>query len=326
MTHRSHVLLASFVSLGIVAAQEGAHTESAPAARAATFVLDAGTHEIPALIDRVAEHLQYNILYNQNELGNAGAVRTTRRTEVDRQGCWELFGSLLYHKGLAILPLDPAKGFYEVVGMQGPRAREIATSSMYVPSDQIEQYANQKATPILTSVALQNINATIATNALRPFFAQSGGPGMSSLSLGNVGNNSHLLVQGYGPQVAAACRLLRLVDVGGDAGSVIQVVRLEHAPAQDIVARLDETLGPAVQAQMQQGMTLGVPFRSVAHPALNAVILSGTEQQVREALTLVARLDAPAATEVPLSTSIEQRLRQLEQRIERLERQLAGGK
>ena len=30
--------------------------------------------------------------------------------------------------------------------------------------------------PILTTVPLKNINATIATNALRPFFASTGSP------------------------------------------------------------------------------------------------------------------------------------------------------
>ena len=52
----------------------------------------------------------------------------------------------------------------------------------------------------------------MATNSLRPFFASTGQVG-APLTLGNVGNNRAMLLQGFTDQVAAAIRLLRTVDV-----------------------------------------------------------------------------------------------------------------
>jgi hypothetical protein len=300
--------------------QEAVVSATAPAN---TFVLDVGSHAIPELVDRVAAFVDCNILYNAAELEGNGKIRTTRRTEVDKKGCWELFGSLLYHKGLAIVTLDEARGFHEVISMHGPRAREIANGAMFVDHTKVEAYANLKATPILTSVPLKNINATIATNALRPFFASTGAPsGGGSLTLGNVGNNSDMLLQGYGPQVAAACRLLRLVDVGsGETNDIVQVVRLEHAAPGDVVASLEATwAGRAAFQNMQaQGLpTPAVPLRIVAHPPQNAIILSGSSAQIRDAMQLIAQLDHPAVA-AKASEDLVRRVQELEAKMQALE-------
>jgi hypothetical protein len=68
--------------------------------------------------------------------------------------------------------------------------------------------------PVLVMVPLKHINATIATNALRPFFASTGAPGGGgTLTLGNVGNSSAMLLTGMQDQVAQAIRLIRGCDV-----------------------------------------------------------------------------------------------------------------
>jgi type II secretory pathway component GspD/PulD (secretin) len=68
----------------------------------------------------------------------------------------------------------------------------------------------------------------------------------------------------------------------------IHVVRLEHANAETTAQVLVEVLGGRP----------GGPgdLRVVAQPQQNAVVLSGTAQQIREALELVARLDVPSGS------------------------------
>ncbi|MCA8963260.1 MAG: hypothetical protein H6838_14460 [Planctomycetes bacterium] len=298
-----------------------AATAAAPATAPDTFVLEAGTHEVTDLIDRVAAFLDFNILYEGSEIGGAGKIRITRRTEVDAHGCWDLFSSLLYHKNLAILPLQTDKGFYQVVNMNGPRAREISSAAVFVPYQEVESYAKSMATPIQTTVPLRNINATIATNALRPFFAAIGGAN-SGLTFGNVGNNTSLLVQGYAHQVAAACRLLERVDIGEAEDGKVQVVVLEHALAQELAGRLTEVFNARIQqAQVQaqmSGMPAAPPLRVVPHPSLNALILAGGVAQMDEALRLIAVLDQSPAN-APAATVVEQ----LQHRVEVLESRLA---
>ncbi len=304
-----------------------ATTTSAPT----TFVLDAGSHEVTNLIDRVAAFLEYNILCEPGELSNAGSIRITRRTEVDTHGCWKLFNSLLYHKGLAIVPLQADQGFYQVLSMQGHRSREISSAAMFVPHQEVEAYAGSMATAIQTTVPLQNVNATIATNALRPFFASTGSPQGGGLTLGNVGNNTSLLLQGYGHQVAAACRLLERVDVSDTERSKLQVVVLEHAAAQELASRLEETFNARsqqahMQAQQQGGIPVATPLRVVAHPSLNALILAGLPVQIDEALQLIAVLDRPAAHAPAMVEQMQKRIEKLEARLNKLEQAMRAEK
>lgn len=299
------------------------------AGRPQSFVLEAGTHAIPALVDRVAAFLGHNILYNASELGNAGDVRLTQRTEVDAGGCWELFHTLLHHKGLAIISTDQKRGFHEVISMNGPRQREISNNATLFQYNELETYSKLKASPVLTSMPLKNINVTIALNSLRPFFATSGSSGSGSVILGSVGNNSELLLQGYGSQVAAAVRLLQLVDVRSDEPSeTVQVVRLEHANPTEVVASLDAALSNRKAAQQQSAQMQGLPMplpnpRAVAHPALNAVILMGSTASVRESLELVSKLDAPAVAPNAETVALRQMLGRLEARLSALEGQNA---
>lgn len=67
----------------------------------------------------------------------------------------------------------------------------------------------------------------------------------------------------------------------------IQVVRLEHTGATDVAQALDE----AIVDRFASGRSLKVAVQ----PTQNALVLSGTTDQIRNALELVARLDARPA-------------------------------
>lgn len=300
------------------------------------FVFDAGAHEVPALVDRVAAYLGYDILYDVSELqagrpGEAAAqIRLTRRTEVDRKGCWEVASSLLHAHGYAILPLDPSHGFFELVAMNGPRGGEVASRFLYVEESRIEEFAGDCATPVLTTVKLRNINANIATNALRPFFANAGSTRSSGLTFGTAGNNSALLVQGFGSQVYHAVQLVRQVDRPVEEVEVVtQVRRLEHTAPEDVEPILTQLLDSRIRIRMQALMEAGAmgagpnvtsfTGKVVVVPTLGALALTGTAAEVDEALGMIAQLDV--ASNVPRRASEDQgkRIQQLEERIKVLE-------
>ena len=68
--------------------------------------------------------------------------------------------------------------------------------------------------PVTAVIELKHVNAVIATNALRPFFASTGGQSpVTSLTIGNVGSGSSLLVSGLQDQVAMAIQLIGKCDV-----------------------------------------------------------------------------------------------------------------
>ena len=209
-----------------------------------TFTLPEGKVGIEELIDAAARFLGRNILTNPAELAGAGQGSSFvlhKPVAVDAAGCEELLYNLLYTKGFAVVPIDPDKGFYEVVAMAGPRGRELTSRPTKRSAEAVLRRPDFKEY-VLVAVPLQHINATIATNALRPFFA-SGGGGMagSSLTLGNVGNNTSILLQGFGDQVAAAIRLLQECDKSAP---------VEPPALQERVAALEATVA-RLQAQLE---------------------------------------------------------------------------
>jgi hypothetical protein len=198
--------------------------------RADTFVLAAGEVSINDLIDRCAAFLDYNILVSPQELAacvGSGGVKLQKAVETDRDGCEELLANLLYRNGLVLTVLDEKLGMLEIIHASGPRGREIQTRALMRTPAQVLARPRLKV-PVMTTVPLEFINATIATNALRPFFASTGGAGpASSLTLGNVGNSRALLLSGMQDQVAHAVNLIRACDVetvanDGTAGRTIQ--------------------------------------------------------------------------------------------------------
>lgn len=195
------------------------------------FVVEAGELKMGDLIDRAAAYLKRNILSNEQEMANASqgtpVFKLQQPITTDRDGCEDLLTSLLYTRGFAIVPLDESKGVYEVIAMNGPRQREVFSRAAQRTPEQILARPNLKMS-VSVVVPLKHVNATIATNALRPFFASTGGPQAGgSLTIGNVGNNSAMLVSGLQDQVANAIRLLQVADIPGAPDAPGTAERLE---------------------------------------------------------------------------------------------------
>lgn len=225
---------------------------------------------------------------------------------------YAFFQTMLYIKGFAVVPRgEGSLELLEIVSMAGARSREVTNGARYVTPDNLAEYRYQTGVPILTTVTLKNINATIATNALRPFFASTGSPtGGGTLTPGNVGNSSAILLQGFGPQVYAAVELLKLVDVPTEQPDLeVRVVTLEHQAPEELEPILTDVLESrnriraAVMAENNAGNPGAVPAGSgqpqlkvLAHSSQRALVLSGAAEQVKDAMELIARLDVPAKT------------------------------
>jgi len=252
-------------------------------------------------------------LANGSSQGNSVSFLGTFRIKRDRfqTDFFSFFQTMLYIKGFAVVPRgDGDLEMLEIVMMQGQRGREVTNGARYVTPDELSDYRFQTGVPILTTVPLKHINAQLANNALRPFFAGTGGnsPG-SSVQIGNVGNKSALLLQGFGPQVYSAVELLKLVDEPAEEPNlVVQVVVLDNQAPEEIEPILTEVLESRSQIRQQvlQEKSAGQPgaaagasgrpqLKVVVHSSQKALVLSGTGEQVKDALELIARLDVPGA-------------------------------
>jgi hypothetical protein len=210
-----------------------------------TFVLDPGEIRVTELIDKSAAFLGRNILFTEQELaGPSSSLKLQQRVEVDVRGCEELLNTLLYTRGLVVLPLDEEKKIYEVINLAGPRQREVTNRATLRSPEELLARPTLRV-PVSTVIKLRHINATVATNALRPFFAATGGPNAGSLTLGNVGNNTAILITGLQDQVAAAIRMIQIADVPAPPEAVPPGLAEQVDALQRRVESLEKRLGDA---------------------------------------------------------------------------------
>lgn len=270
--------------------------------------------QLPHFVKWAQEVTGKRFTYNIDELTSGSSARNTVsflgtfriKRERFQEDFYSFFQTMLYIKGYAVVPRgDGDLELLEIVQMTGTRGREVTNGARYVSPDELINYRFQTGVPILTTWPLKHINAQLANNALRPFFATTGGTQAGgSVQIGNVGNKSALLLQGFGPQVYAAVQLLKLVDEPAEEPNlVVQVVPLEHQAPEEIEPILTEVLESrsAIRQQVLQEQNSGSAGSSSARPQLKVVVhssqkslvLSGTQPQVIEALDLIARLDVP---------------------------------
>ncbi|HEU4418333.1 MAG TPA: hypothetical protein VFT55_05300 [Planctomycetota bacterium] len=181
------------------------------------FSLPPGEHDLVDLVAKAAAILGRNILWPDTERqaakGQGLSVFLNNPIKLTPPAFEELLANLLYTRGFAIVPVDPEKGFYEVLYLHGPRQRELMNRAQWRTPEEVLARPNQREY-VLTSVCLKHINATVCTNALRPFFAMGGGGNNigSQLGIGNVGNQEAMVLAGFTDQLCAALRLIRECD------------------------------------------------------------------------------------------------------------------
>lgn len=224
------------------------------------FRLPAGEVQLPALIDQCAAYLGANIFWSPQELqasGPAPSVKLQHPIETGRDGCEELLSTLLVRSGLALVWLDEKGTMMEVVNMSGQRGREVWMRAQERTVEAALARPNLKM-PVTVMMPLEHINATIATNALRPFFASSGSSISPSLTIGNVGSSRAMLICGMQDQVVQAIRLLQKCDVPGGSdmmgmpgsADAERIARLEQR-----VKALEEQLAKTKSSEPKVGET-----------------------------------------------------------------------
>jgi len=215
---------------------------------ATTLTLPAGSLPLKDVVDATAAFLEVNILYDETEvLAHGGVIALQTPLALERGAAEDAVCDLTFGNGFVLAPRDAAKGLYELVFLRGPKARGLMQMA---PQRTIEQVMSRPLLkqPVATSFRLQNTNATIASNALRPFFASTGGGAPTGLTFGTADNQT-MLVAGIQCEVVKAIELLRRVDVEtenaagqgapeGSAPTQFQILQLRIAELERTIAEL----------------------------------------------------------------------------------------
>jgi hypothetical protein len=256
--------------LAAAVAQDPGRTADKTAAKA-PFVFEAGVIELRTLITRCGSYLQRNILIDDRELavadgqgqrlapqrpvpqpppaagapaGGAPAakegptgpfVELQLPVVTDRDGCEELLTSLLWARGLSLVPLDEQKGVYEVLAMAGNRRAEIQGRAVLRTPEQVLARPNLRQY-VTVACPLRHTNPNMATNTLRAFFN-------NQFLIGNVGNSPAVVLSGPQDQIVQALRLLTAADVPPQ-----QEQRPELEARLDALTRQNEALAKRLEA------------------------------------------------------------------------------
>lgn len=202
-----------------------------PSLRRTDFVLEAGEHALPELIDRAAVWLGRNYLTSENDFqGPAMTVRLQTEMHLDEDGLDTALGHLLFARGFAVMTLSEELGLYEVVSLNGPRRGEVMNRAVErSPEEVLER--QDRIEMVSTTVVVHHLNAQIAVNSLRPFFAQSSPA--TGLTVGSTGDTRTVVLQGFAPQVATAIRMLHRADeAAADAQQREHLERIEQRVEQ----------------------------------------------------------------------------------------------
>jgi general secretion pathway protein D len=130
-------------------------------------------------------------------------------------------------------------------------------------------------------IAVRNVNAAQLVPLLRPLQPQSAH--LAAYPSGNI-----LIVSDRASNVARIQRIIERIDQQGD--TEVDIVRLEHASANEVVRVVNTFFQQAAQAEGGGGAQ---PSRVIADDRSNSVLIGGEKSQRLRIRTLVAHLDTP---------------------------------
>jgi len=179
----------------------------------------------------------------------------------------------------------------------------IRGDAIYVAPEDLETYAAQPATLITTVITLPNTDVRQLSNSMRTMITDA-----NTQQMLPAGNTNAMVLTGFGSNVAATARMLRIVDEASKIEEVVPefaVIPLEYASADEISPVIEELLeasrraqqGGAGRAAPQQGATGQIPGRGqteakiMIDPRTNSLLVMAMPTDMPTIKELVARLD-----------------------------------
>ena len=175
----------------------------------------------------------------------------------------------------------------------------IKSNALFVESDEVEFFADKPGTYIATVVPLKYAQAqSLGVNLRSAVGSSTAGSAQDSfMPLPQV---NALLVQGFGPFVAAAVRMLRLLDVEPEkAKPEFARIRMQEASAEELAQLLTDLLenleGQGVRQQRARGAEEAIQpeieTRVIANPRDNSLLVVASSENMELVKDLVAQLD-----------------------------------
>ncbi len=220
---------------------------------------------------------------------------------IRKESFYDFFQIMMKINGFVLVRQGSGDLAVEVITLDNVQTKgTIKANGTFVESEDVEGFSDQPATYIITVFRLQHGQAQSLGVNLRTALASGGGGSSSNDTFMPLPHENALLVQGYGPFVAAAVRMLRILDV---EPFVVQPeferLRLQEASAEELAQTLTDLLenienpqGRTTGRNPEQGTTPEIETRILANPRDNSLLVVASKKQMQLVKNLVAKLDS----------------------------------
>jgi general secretion pathway protein D len=247
-----------------------------------------------------------NFTYSNDTMGNLSSktVRMYGPKEIPKEDFYSFFQIIMIINDYVCTRIGP--DHLAVVVVQdlnaGQTRSTIRQDATYVEPDEIDVYATQPATIIQTVIHLPNTDTRTMSNQLRGM-----GVDQSTMAVIPVSTN-HVILQGFGNQIASLVKMLQLIDEYSapedPIHAEIEVLPLEFSSAEEIAETLSELLDASRRAaqtvgrqqQQAQGATGALQQQTaetkvMVNPSSNSLLIVAMPDEMPRIKELVARLD-----------------------------------
>ena len=224
----------------------------------------------------------------------------------------------------------------------------IKSNAQYVDVENVPEFADQPGTYLFTTVPLKYADPTDLGTKLRTAIGTTSGDNSAFMDLGQ---ERALLIQGYGPFVAASVRMVQILDRKPEfIKPEFRKVRLREASAEELAELLAELVENMTEGtsssrtnnnsrNRQPQVQTRIATNIVSYPQDNSLLITADPDIMDDILELVAQLDTKVEepqsnyhvyvlqylSAADLDESITQFIQATEQERERVDRNAGGG-
>jgi general secretion pathway protein D len=229
-------------------------------------------------------------------------VRMFGTKRIPKKDFYAFFQIIMFINDFACIEVGPTPLSVVVVqpigGAGGRPNTSIRQGAVYVPPDDLDQYANQPAILITTVLTLPNLDVRNLSNSLRSMLTDTNTEQMLP-----AGNSDSLVLTGFGSSVWQKAQLLWLIDRESALEEPIQPVfdqvKLEFAAPEDVVDIVEQLLEAQRGGQQNQNRNPdGTPAPADIEPKLivesrtSSIIIMAMPEDMPAIKDLIASLDS----------------------------------
>ena len=181
-------------------------------------------------------------------------MRLFGEKRIPKDEFYSFFQIIMFINGYILTKVGPDHLAVVLIQSLAPSPQQrtnLRNEAIYVLPDELDEYADQVATQVITVLHLPHTDVRTLGNSLRGLTSAdpSGQQGVIP-----VGNTNSVILSGFASNVASMARILKLVDEESardtSISPVFEVLQLEFAAAEDLADILEQLLD--AQAQQEQ--------------------------------------------------------------------------